>query len=297
MTPTAVHAMMAKQDGIVTLDQALAAGMSRTAVDRRVSGGSWRRLHLGVYLHADRPLTHAARLRAAVFAAGPGAAASGTSAAWWLGLTDRPPTDDCVTIPRARVVKNRAGLRVRRRDLDWTDVGTVRGLRITELPLTVLEAAVELRDGSVLMDRALQRHTTLPILEAVHERHRGRRGSSAAARLLRSAGEGGHSEAERMLLRLLRAAGLTGWRPHVCSCGYEIDVAFVRGRIAIEVDGWAWHRDVTRFNDDAKRQNRLINSGWHVLRFTWHQLRLEPDLVIAQITEALGDRARLIREA
>ncbi|MFF0816960.1 endonuclease domain-containing protein [Rhodococcus sp. NPDC003318] len=137
----------------------------------------------------------------------------------------------------------------------------MRGLRVTELPLTVLESAVELRDGAALTDRALQRHTTLPVLVAVHERNRGRTGARAAAQLLHSAGAGGHSEAERMLLQLLRSWGLTGWRPHVTSCGYEIDVAFTDARIAIEVDGWAWHRDVDRFNRDAKRQNVLVNAA------------------------------------
>ncbi|SEM12677.1 type IV toxin-antitoxin system AbiEi family antitoxin domain-containing protein [Rhodococcus maanshanensis] len=291
MTPIAVHAVMANQDGVITLGQARSAGMSTTAVDRRVSTGQWRRLYRGVYLRSDRQLTRAARLRASVFAAGPDAVASGTSAAWWLGLTDRPPADDLVTIPRARAVKNRDRIRIRRRDLHWSDIGTVRGLRITELPLTVLEAAVELRDGSALMDRALQRHTTLAILEAVHERNSGRFGTAAATRLLRSAGEGGASEAERMLLRLLRGSELTGWSTHVTSCGYEIDVAFVRSRVAIEVDGWAWHRDVARFNNDARRQNILVNAGWHVLRFTWHQLRHDPDSVLQQIVSALGSRS------
>lgn len=294
MTPTAVHAAMARQDGVVTLAQAIAAGMSRTAVDRRVASGQWRRIHRGVFLRADRPLTRAARLRAAVFAAGPGAAASGVSAAWWLGLTEASPARERITIPRARAVAAPPGSLVRRRDLHWADLGTVRGLRVTELPLTVLESAVELRDGSALMDRALQRHTTLAILESVHERNCGRSGARAAARLLHSAGEGGHSEAERMLLRLLRSWNLTGWRTHVRSCGYEIDVAFADAQIAIEVDGWAWHRDVERFNNDAKRQNILANAGWHVLRFTWHQLRLDPDGVRTQILAALTARGRHI---
>ncbi len=91
-----------------------------------------------------------------------------------------------------------------------------------------------------------------------------------------------------MLHRLLRQAGLTGWRPHVRSCGYEIDVAFVSERVAIEVDGWAWHRDVDRFNRDAQRQNALMNAGWHVLRFTWHHLRNDPEGVIAQVRQALA---------
>ncbi|MDH6280322.1 very-short-patch-repair endonuclease [Prescottella agglutinans] len=288
MTPSQVHSAMARQDGVVTLAQALEAGMSKSAVSRRVRSGEWRRLATGVYLRADRARTPAVDLRAAVYACGPGAVACGPSAAWWHGLLDRPPTQHCVTIPASRAVRRRSGIRIRRRDLDRRDTESRRALRVTGLPLSVLEAAVALRDGSALMDRAIQRHTTIETLEAVHERNPGRHGASAAARLLRAAGEGGASEAERMLHRLLRQAGLTGWRPHVHSCGYEIDVAFVSERIAIEVDGWAWHRDVDRFNRDAQRQNALMNAGWHVLRFTWHHLRNDPEGVIAQIRQALA---------
>ncbi|WP_241665718.1 type IV toxin-antitoxin system AbiEi family antitoxin domain-containing protein [Prescottella subtropica] len=278
---------MARQDGVVSLAQAVEAGMSTTAVDRRVSGGDWRRLDRGVFIRADRTHTAAVELRAAVLGAGADACAFGPSAAWWHGLLDRAPREQWVTVPRGRCLQRQTPCRVRRRTLHRLDVSTVRSLRVTSLPLTVLEAAVALPKGSVSMDRALQRHTTLPILAAVHERNPGRRGAAAAARLLRSAGEGGASEAERMLLRLLRGAGLAGWRPHVTSHGYEIDVAFARRMVAVEVDGWAWHRGVERFNHDAARQNVLVNAGWHVLRFTWHHLVHEPEKVLAQIVTAL----------
>ena len=281
---------MAAQDGVVTLSQAVGAGMTDAGVSRRVCAGEWRRLSTGIYLRADRNCGPAAKLRAAVFSAGEGAVACGPSAAWWHGLIDQPPRECWVTIPARRTVKKREGVNVRRRDLLDLDVGVARGIRVTEVPLTVLEAAVELPTGSVMMDRALQNGVALAMLEKVHERNLGRRGSTKAAALLRSAGEGGASEAERILLRLLRAAGLTGWRPHVCSCGYEIDVAFVRARVAIEVDGWAWHRDVERFNRDAARQNVLVNAGWHVLRFTWHQLTHEPSAVLDAIKVALAGR-------
>ena len=291
MTLHRVHATMARQDGVITLALAVDAGMTDAAVSRRVRCGEWRRLSTGVYLRADRTVTAAVSLRAAVYAAGTGAVACGPSAAWWHGLLDRPPRQQWITIPAARAVRRRDGVRIRRRDLDWVDTATSRHLRVTGLPLSVLEAAVELRDGSVLMDRALQRHTSLKALEAVHARHLGRRGSAAAALLLRAAGEGGASEAERMLHRLLRRHGLTGWRPHVLSCGFEIDVAFASERVAIEVDGWAWHRDVERFNSDTQRQNVLVNEGWHVLRFTWHHLRNDPESVLAQIRRALARRS------
>lgn len=278
---------MASQDGVIAYGQALEAGMTSQAVTRRVRSGEWRRLCRSVYLRADRTVTPAVQLRAAVFTAGTSALAHGVSAAWWYGLIDRAPKRHTVTVPRVRRVRA-SDFDLRRRDLCAADVCTVRRLRLTCIPLTVLETAVALPNGSVFLDRALQKHTSLQILWSIHERNRGRATAKAAEKLLHAAGEGGASEAERILHRLLRAADLTGWRTHVPSCGFEIDVAFVRERVAIEVDGWAWHRDADRFARDMKRQNILVNAGWRVLRFSWHHLVHEPDRVLRDITAALG---------
>jgi very-short-patch-repair endonuclease len=109
--------------------------------------------------------------------------------------------------------------------------------------------------------------------------------------MLTIAAEGGASAAERLQIRLLRAGNVTGWRTHVWACGYELDVAFVREMVAIEVDGWAWHRDVERFSHDAKRQNALVNAGWHILRFNWHRLTNDPDGVLREIRAALASRS------
>ena len=281
---------MAVQDGVVTLRQAIDAGMSDSAVSRRVSSGDWRRMASGVYLRSDRIFGPAAQIRVAVYAAGEGAVMYGPSAAWWHGMLDKPPAEQWVTIPTGRRTTAHRDLRLRRRNLDSEDVVRRRGLRLTDVPLTVLETAVTIPEGSVFMDRALQTRVMLSQLTAAQERNRGRAGAVAAARLLRSAGEGGASEAERMLHRLLRRAGITGWRAHVTSCGFQIDVVFVRSAVAIEVDGWAWHRDAARHTADANRQNVLVNGGWHVLRFTWHQLRHHPESVVSAIRAALAHR-------
>jgi very-short-patch-repair endonuclease len=106
--------------------------------------------------------------------------------------------------------------------------------------------------------------------------------------LLRAARHGAASEAERLLITLLRDAALTGWRCGYRVGRYELDVAFPTERIAIEVDGWAWHSDVERFRRDRRRQNDLVLAGWTVLRFTWHDLTNRPDTVIAQIRSALA---------
>jgi very-short-patch-repair endonuclease len=65
------------------------------------------------------------------------------------------------------------------------------------------------------------------------------------------------------------------------------DLAFPGCRLAVEVDGWAWHIDPDRFQRDRARQNALVLAGWTVLRFTWSDVTERPDRVVAQIRRAL----------
>ena len=99
----------------------------------------------GVYFVEDRPFTDAARIRAAVWGYGVHATASGLAAAWWHGATKYAPQFVEVTVPRASNGRRRAGTRLRRRDLKPADIVERKGLRVTELPLTVVEAAVRRR--------------------------------------------------------------------------------------------------------------------------------------------------------
>ncbi|HEX2213085.1 MAG TPA: DUF559 domain-containing protein, partial [Mycobacterium sp.] len=99
---------------------------------------------------------------------------------------------------------------------------------------------------------------------------------------------GARSEAERLLVKLLKDAGLTGWKTNYPVAGYKVDVGFVRKRVAIEVDGWAFHTDADAFQIDRKRQNAILLSGWKVLRFTWLDLTEYPQRVIAEIAAAVG---------
>ncbi len=140
------------------------------------------------------------------------------------------------------------------------------------------------------MDSALQHHVALADLWRVHLRNKGRYGSPRARRLLQSASDGARSEAERILLRLLREAKLTGWRANYPFGPYQIDVAFRDLKIAIEVDGWAFHSDPDTFRRDRKRQNHLILNGWQVLRFTWLDLVEYPQRVLTAIRSAISAR-------
>jgi len=66
----------------------------------------------------------------------------------------------------------------------------------------------------------------------------------------------------------------------------EIDFADVELRIAIEVDGRAFHSDRRSFERDRTRQNILALDGWLILRFTWERLSNEPQGVIKEVEVA-----------
>lgn len=283
-----VDSYLRRQAGVISHQQALAAGMSRSAVQRRVSAGQWRQLHPGVYLATDRERTDEVRLRAAVLWAGTGAAAHGIAAAWWHELWPRLPSPLEVTVPRTRAPRRRPGVALRYRTIDAQDLTEYRDMPITSVALTAIEAAVALGPkGSMLLDRALQRYVTFGWVYRTHCRNLGRHGSAAASAMLVAAADRAASHAERLLVELLRVAGISGWKLNHAWEGYLIDLAFPVQRVAIEVDGWAWHTTPERFVHDRQRQNALANGGWHVLRFTWHDLTGRADAVIRDIRTAL----------
>ncbi|MGK2870303.1 MAG: DUF559 domain-containing protein [Mycobacterium sp.] len=280
------------QDGVITIAQAADAGLHRQSVYRRVRSGRWTRCSPGVYFVDDRPFTDRARIRAAVWGCGPRAVASGMTAAWWLEVTKYPPDVVEVTVPKACDPPRRYGIRTRRRDLDPADCVTRQGLRVTALALTVVEAAARPGGGMRIVDGALQRHLVeLRELWSAHLRNKGRHGAPAARRLLRAADSGAHSQAERILVGLLRQARITGWRANRHVGRWEVDVLFADPKVAIEVDGLAFHTDHEVFQRDRLKQNELALLGYQVLRFTWLDLTEYPERVIAEIRFAISRRA------
>lgn len=243
-----------------------------------------------MYFVDDRPFSDAARIRAAVWSYGEHASASGMAAAWWHNLTHFAPNTVEVTVPRNSHGRCHDGCRVRRRELKPADIVEVRGLRVTELALTVVEAAVRPRRNVKLFDAALQRRADLPSLWRAHMRNKGRYGSPAARMLLQAADDGAQSQAERILIQLLRSAKITGWKANYPVAGYKVDVGFPKQKVAVEVDGFAFHSDSEDFHQDRRRQNAIALAGWQVLRFTWLDLTEYPDRVIAEILHAISAR-------
>ncbi len=280
-----------RHDGVLTLEHARRAGLTKQSVNARVQSGRWQQCSRGVYFVDDRPFTPAARVRVAVWSYGERAAASGLAAAYWHGLTRFAPDIVEVTVPRNSHGRTHPGSRVRRRDLVQTDVVERRGLRVTALALTVIEAAVRRRGGSALVDSALQKHDVELIqLWKAHLRNKGRYGSPAARMLLQAADDGTRSVAERLFAQLLRRAGITGWRTNYPVGGYRVDFGFPTCKVAVEIDGLAFHSGPDEFQIDRERQNAIALCGWQVLRFTWLDLTEYPERTIAVLRRAISAR-------
>ncbi len=90
---------------------------------------------------------------------------------------------------------------------------------------------------------------------------------------------------------LFRESGIVGWTPNVSAEGYVIDMAFTREKLAVEIDGFAYHRDVTTFQPDRTKRNALIAAGWTVLNFTWADIVERGDQVVTTVRNALSRSA------
>ena len=67
-----------------------------------------------------------------------------------------------------------------------------------------------------------------------------------------------------------------------------LDAAVPELRIAIELDGLGKRTQRAATIEEYHRQNRLVISGWTVLRFTWDDVVRDPEHVVASIHAAIA---------
>ena len=153
LTAVSLERLLERQAGVVTLVQAATAGMSPDTVRRRARTGRWEQLYPRVYLVGGHRLTGEARVWAAWLWAGERATVCGPAAGFRYGmLKDAPDVLDLV-LPAALHRRPVPGVRLHRRDLLPVDRVGVGGLQLTGRPLTALETALALSDGSTFLDR------------------------------------------------------------------------------------------------------------------------------------------------
>ncbi len=198
-----------------------------------------------------------------------------------------------VSAPRKRL--DHREFRLSQRRIPPELITEVQGIRVTSPALTALDLSVTL--GGDAIDTVLR--TRAATLDQMHEAlvlTPSRRGNADRRMLLLDSRGKPWSEAERDLHRLLREAGIDGWEGNwgfeLLSGVYWIDIAFEKLKLAIEVDGWEFHKTPEAFESDRWRQNDLVLAGWRVLRFTAKMIRDHPQIVLRVIERALAQGSR-----
>ena len=128
--------MAARQHGVVTQSQLIAAGLDRNAIGYRLRVGRLHLLHRGVYAVGHRPPSPLATAMAAVLACGPDAALSHRSAAALWRIVPRWPSPPEVTTPTKH---RRPGIQVHRSP--HADTTTHYGIRVTTPARTLVDLA------------------------------------------------------------------------------------------------------------------------------------------------------------
>ena len=270
--------------------------MTPRQVTRAVESGAWDRIHRGVFHLRGSPMTPHGTLLAACLATG--GRASHQSAAWLWALLPEPPPQPTVSVGSTAWARKPGVVVHRAEGLGSGPAPTWLGIPCTNPGRTVVDLAgvVNRRRLDEAVDAGLaQRRLTLGGLATELDRL-SRRGRPGVGRLRQALDERGYlgaphpSVLESLVLRLLSRGGI---RP----CGVEVEVLGAGGRyrlditlaerVAMEVDGFAYHADPEAMTRDHRRRNELLRLGWKVLVFTWLDVTRDGAGVLTAVRETL----------
>ncbi|HWJ96756.1 MAG TPA: DUF559 domain-containing protein [Acidimicrobiales bacterium] len=123
---------------------------------------------------------------------------------------------------------------------------------------------------------------------------RGRRGTVAMREMLEKRGEDyvpPSSALERLARKVFEESGLE-MPTFELNLGDDdwigrVDCVWRDAKLIVELDSERYHGSKSARDADRKRDNRLMATGWRVLRITWDDLKLRPQETVAQIKAAL----------
>lgn len=292
-----------QQHGVISRAQVLAAGLSSAAIGRRLDSGQWEAVHRGVYRHRAVPETWESRLLAAVF--GTDGVASHRSAARLHGLDGFGAWRPEVTIANRRRRRPEGVIVHRSTQFSLRDEVVVASIPCTSVDRTILDLGAVLR--LPLLERAAEsalrmRSTTWPRLHEVLQQHsrRGRDGCGVLRALL----EARYGDPVIPLSQWGREVAQRSAQSQLPPCEVEyrvtdemgrlvlqVDLAFPRHRVAIELDSVTHHLDRSSWERDRRVRNELRRLGWVVIEITWREWTARPQNVIQMVADTLRIRS------
>lgn len=268
------------QHALVTHDQALAAGLTPSQIRRRHRSDEWSVVRPRVYAITGAPPTWMQAVAAVALCTQPGAwIAHHTAAALW-GLQGAEADAIHVVTSLDRRVRLQGVEGHRSGALFTADLATRQRIPVTTpgRALVDISSRLSYRQLGTAIDDAIRRR----ILSLSSLRQCVGRLTEAPGRRLAMLHEllaervpgydPGDSDLETRVLRLLVATGFPPpaqqHRVRIGGRTFKIDLAYPARRLAIELDGWEFHRSRTAFDDDRSRANLLVANGWTLVRFT-----------------------------
>jgi len=219
----------------------------------------------------------------------PDAFYSHRTAAWLHGLDMAACDPIQVTLPKSSCTSHLAGVFLMRSDFTESVVCEARGLPATTRTRKVadLGRGQPLVAAVIALEMALRaRIVTLEELRAwmrLHPRHRGLGRLERCMTLADARTESPMETRPRLLLVLsgLPAPNVQQSLPEALA---RPDLYYPQQRLVIEYDG-ATHR--ATLAADNRRQNRLVEEGFRILRFTAGDILQTPASVVGQVQRAL----------
>jgi hypothetical protein len=294
-----IAAIATGQDGVISVNQLRASGLSAQAASQRASRSRLHRVHRGVYSVGHEAIGSRGHLLAAVLACGSGSAISHLSAAALWSLRVPAPVVIDVIVP-CETGRKIDGIRARRCRYPTADeVTRHEGIPCTTPSRTLVDLAGTL--GRSSLRRAVEQAVVLRLLDIAAldlamAQAKGRRGIPALRSIvapwcawkdlprLRSL-------LEAHLLPVLAELGIPRPRCNVkvrvAGEVVEVDLLWESERLAIETDGEETHGTPAAFQHDRWRDQVLTAAGYRVARVSWRQVVDEPKAVATRIGRML----------
>jgi very-short-patch-repair endonuclease len=241
------------QHGVISSTQLIAAGLTTSAIRRRVAAGRLYPVHRGVYAVGHPGLSKEGKWMAAVLACGDGAVLSHRSAAALFGIAPKPRGrwDDLtpqVTVPGDGGRARRNDIKIHRSSTLLPSQTTRRaGIPVTKPARTLadLRRVISARERQAALREAEYLH--LP-LDGLFE------------------SDGTRSDPEARFLAVCRRYRLPAPEVNVRLGPYTVDFLWRRQRLVVEVDSYRTHGGRAMFHADRERDAWLKRNGWEVLR-------------------------------
>lgn len=293
--------VIASQDGIVTRQQALDAGMTPGAIRHRLTGaGRWQRLAPGLYATFTGRLSPRQRLRATLLHAGPDAVLSGSDAARAHGLRYVPAQRQPLVLVPPEVRTASTSFVVVRRTLRLPEPRIVRGLPVAPVERAVMDASrldvalhpsgISLQDVRALVCESVQRRLTTPQRLADELEATQRNGTGHLRRAVADVTAGCWSAPEcefRDLVMTSTVLPEPQWNTPLPGLDHIVpDGWWIWARLVAEIDSAEYHQLGLGPERTQARHSEMIAAGWTVMSIAPRRIRRAPQEVLRDLESA-----------